>query len=135
MRVITLGVNSNGRSCVKSTTEHKHGDIAWSTPSFPPQLGYTRPQTFAGDTMSFEEAGGAACQFVRFEPNTIGRTHRFDGFSVVTIFKGGTTVTLEEGSANLKVGDVLIMPAIVHGWKTGPEGCEFTTMRFYLPPA
>jgi quercetin dioxygenase-like cupin family protein len=131
VRLIKTGVDDDGLSCVKSIEDLQRGEF-WATESFPPDLGYVRPKTVDADELSVGLVPGTgSCSYISFEPNhKAGPLHRFDGFSILTIFRGSTTLILQNGSVELTVGDAVIFPGVIHTWEAGPEGCEFTTMRF-----
>jgi hypothetical protein len=131
MRFIKTGVNDEGLSCVNSIDEDPGRGIIWETPSFPPDLGYVRPENVDVDEIDVGLVPGTgALLSVKFPPHHSADVHRFDGFSILTVYRGSCTLKLQAESVQLTVGDVVIFPAVIHGWETGDEGCEFTSVRF-----
>jgi hypothetical protein len=131
MRLIKTGVDADGLSCVVSVDDSVDRGILWETPSFPPDLGYVRPKSVDVEEIDVGLVPGTgALLYASFPPGHRADVHRFDGFSILTIFRGAVTLKLQKESIELTVGDVVMFPAVIHGWETGDVGCEFTSVRF-----
>jgi hypothetical protein len=132
MRLITSGVSDDGLSCLVSVEQPRPG-VIWKTPGFPPELGYQRPRDVDVDEFDVGLAPGAgSCQYIAFPPNYTRDIHRFDGYSILTVFGGAANLILQKSKVDVAAGDIVILPAVIHGWECGPAGLEFSSVRFGL---
>jgi quercetin dioxygenase-like cupin family protein len=63
-------------------------------------------------------------------PDIATELHAVHSYSIVTLMGGTCVLGLETGEVALGVGDIVTIPAIVHQWRAGPAGCQFSSMRF-----
>jgi hypothetical protein len=135
MRFITTGVGADGKSCVVSIAERESTGAVWQTPSVPPDLGYKRSagadsEPYHGAAVRGLAPGASQCTYVALAPNSATELHAVDSYSIVTLMGGTCVLRLETGEIALGVGDIVTVPAIMHQWRAGPAGCQFSSMRF-----
>ena len=137
MKQVLTGLGPDGRSSVLSVEtvgevpEPGGMEISkiWSTPSLPPDLGYVRPKTVdAVERDIGVPLGGASVMYASMGPGRTSPMHRTQTLDVVTIVAGSVELVLETGSVQMDPGDCVVMPAVVHSWSAGPEGCVISAM-------
>lgn len=60
-----------------------------------------------------------------FGPDTSARKHSTPTFDVDLVITGEVDLVLENGEVRLGPGDTVVIPGVVHGWRTGSEPCDF----------
>ncbi len=60
-----------------------------------------------------------------FGPNTSARKHTTPTFDVDLVISGEVDLLLENGDVHLEPGDTVVIPGVVHGWRTGSSPCDF----------
>ncbi len=72
----------------------------------------------------------------RFIPNFSGGFHRTHTIDLDTIVAGQMDILMEDGSVgSMSVGDCVVVTGVVHGWRSGPEGCTLVNVLVGLAPA
>jgi len=103
-----------GKACVADIWETS----GLPTPDAPDPMSEPRPFTI-------EPAGtGMRIRYQVWGPNLDSSTmHATDTLDINFILAGEVELLLEEGrSIMLRAGDALVLPAVQHGWRAGPEG-------------
>lgn len=146
MRRVVTGLDVEGRSCVISDERiptdvgrAKAGRdsgtlcVAWRTEQSPPDLGFERPGSFELLRGSCPP-GGSAWFILGWEPHTVRDTVRTDTLDYDVVLDGSCDLILETGLVNLTVGDSVVIPGVVHGWRAGPEGVILSAVVIGLDP-
>ena len=68
-----------------------------------------------------------------FGPNTAARKHATPTFDVDVVISGEVDLLLEDGQVRLGPGDTVVIPGVVHGWRTGSTSCDFIC-AIWTPP-
>jgi hypothetical protein len=93
--------------------------MLWQSPNAIPHI--DRPREFPLlDTASIP--GASKWMILGWEPNVVRTTVRTNTLDYDTVLDGSCELLLEEGSVWLGVGDSVMIPGTVHGWRAGPEG-------------
>ena len=72
--------------------------------------------------------GAASWRFVRHPPGGSFTIHRTDTVDIDVVMDGQVELGLEEGSIDLATGDMVVIPAVAHSWRAGPEGCTVSAL-------
>jgi hypothetical protein len=130
-RVIT-GLDAEGRSCVvvdeeiptdigRAKAGNDRGTLCeiWSTEESPPRV--ERPRSFELHPSTCPP-GGSKWLVLGWEPNVERDTVRTNTLDYDTVLEGSCELLLETGVVRLEVGDSVVIPGTVHGWRAGPNG-------------
>jgi hypothetical protein len=132
MRRVVTGLDADGRSCVvsddvidtvtgRATGGRDKGTLSmlWRTDESP--AAFDRPREFpllnTGST-----PGSSRWLILGWEPNVVRTTVRTNTLDYDTVLEGSCELILESGSVWLGVGDSVMIPGTVHGWRSGPDG-------------
>lgn len=139
MRLLILGVDGAGRSCVAEQRETLDfsgipglpgSAIAWlhSTDASPPVIGEK------GEGEQFPDSPGPGLvtwYTVRHEPYGPGERetiatilHHRNVLELIFIIEGGGDMMLGDGPHPVKGGDCIVMEGTSHGLRPGPQGCR-----------
>ena len=139
MRLLILGVDSAGRSCVteqRETLDFKGipglsgSTIArmYSSESSPPVVGPPGEGQKASDN---PPPGLVTWYTVTHEPydsderETIATVlHHRNVLELIFIIEGGGDMILGDGPHRVQAGDCIVMPGTSHGLRPGPQGCR-----------
>jgi quercetin dioxygenase-like cupin family protein len=131
MRFVTVGRNTDERSYVADVrellSERKADDAPaldrlWSTKEYPPEFPVLRRRA---DEHARVMSSDLTTQWVvaAYEPDGALGMHCTDTLDYVTVVAGSVTLHLEDGEIELRVGDSVMLPGLMHGWTAGPDGC------------
>lgn len=68
--------------------------------------------------------GATRFRIARYGPHLFAPLHRTNTLDYDVVLAGSITLLLEDGSeVAMGPGDAVVIPGIVHGWRTGDEGC------------
>jgi hypothetical protein len=142
MKRVVTGLDQHGRSCVisedvidtssgRATGLRDRGTLCrvWTTTESPPPI--ERPRTFElleGTTVR----GGTQWLILAWEPNVTRATVRTNTLDYDTVLEGSCELILETGSVTLAVGDHVVIPGTVHGWRAGPDGVVLSVVLIGL---
>jgi quercetin dioxygenase-like cupin family protein len=70
------------------------------------------------------EPGATRWLLVTYPPDFETAFHRTHTVDTDLIVEGAVTLILGDGEMDLRVGDMVIVNAVDHAWRTGPEGCR-----------
>jgi quercetin dioxygenase-like cupin family protein len=68
--------------------------------------------------------GASRWMLVEWEPGRSVPLHRTDTLDYDYVIAGELTLLLETGEIALGAGDAVILPGVVHGWRTDETGCS-----------
>jgi mannose-6-phosphate isomerase-like protein (cupin superfamily) len=139
MRLLILGVDSHGRSCVVEQRE----DVGFNaipgiegaaiarllgTSESPPKCGEPGEGAKAGDNPA---AGLISWYVVNHEPHGPGRKetaatqlHYRNVLELIYFIDGGGDMILGDGPHPVRAGDCVVMGGTSHGLRPGPQGCR-----------
>jgi len=134
---VIAGIGSDGRSTIVSTTEKiigtpEGGEIAtahqtsspdngvqallFTTTGMPPVLDFDRPMTGPLLDMQIQQ-GNTAWMHFELGPRQY-EFHRTDTIDYNIILAGEVELLLEETSVLLRAGDSVVIPGVLHGWRS-----------------
>ncbi len=59
---------------------------------------------------------------MKWPPNVDAYLHRSDTLDYDCVLSGMVTLVLEDGEVDLHTGDTVVIPGVLHGWRSGPDG-------------
>jgi quercetin dioxygenase-like cupin family protein len=140
VRRLVVGLDTAGRSClveeaplnlkVARSGGHQLARV-YETDSAPP------PAPLAGHANFVDVGLGSGILrwiIIQFEPNIEFPMHQTDTIDCVLVLDGSVELELDDGLHLLETRDCVIIPAIDHGWKAGPSGCQLCVMAIGTPP-
>ncbi|TMK56268.1 MAG: cupin domain-containing protein [Actinobacteria bacterium] len=69
--------------------------------------------------------GAARWIFVEYGGSLEAAIHQTDTIDYDVVIDGSLELILEDGtSVTLEAGDSVVIPGIMHGWRSGPNGCR-----------
>ena len=73
-------------------------------------------------------------RYWRLGPNiSIPDMHNTPTLDILCIAAGSIELILEDGTSTTATGgDVIVIPAVMHAWRTGAEGCEYYHFMYSL---
>jgi hypothetical protein len=144
MRRVITGLDGAGRSCVisdevietrfgRATGVNDRGTLCnmWETSEVPPAI--ERPRSFQLHPSTCAP-GGSKWLLVGWEPNVVRETVRTNTLDYDTVLEGSCELLLETADVFLGVGDSVVIPGTVHGWRAGPEGVLLSIVLIGLDP-
>ncbi len=138
MQHVVTGLNAEGKSCVISRreidTDPSTGpfEIIAGTDELPPRLPETLVDQGPAADVGIEQVG-TKWLIVKWQPGIDEAFfHRTDTLDYDIVLSGHVTLVLEDGEVELGAGDSVVIPGVVHGWRTGAEGGVSTTVMVAL---
>lgn len=116
MRRLTTGVDDAGRSCLVEVT-----DVVPTPPAEGGQGVNVARVHVEADRLSWlvvEHPGPTAVEL-----------HPSDALDLVFVHEGGGHLVLEDGTHEVTVGDLVVMPAVPHAMRGGPDGCTLVVVK------
>jgi hypothetical protein len=150
MRVLEVGVDGEGRSClsevrdVSSTAiEGLPGSAMASLftttecppPPCPPGLGTFTEGRLGPGLVSWYIVEHAQRSTAPDEHTAATALHWRNAIDLVFILEGGGQMMLGDGSHPVSAGDCIIMAGSDHGLRPNPEGCRLMAFAIGTPPA
>ncbi|HXY94136.1 MAG TPA: hypothetical protein VEP49_16785 [Acidimicrobiia bacterium] len=142
MQHVLTGLGADGRSTVISrrdlsepAREQVVVETLASTDELPPRL----PEMLVAQAPTADigvEQAGTKWLIVKWPPNVDAYFHRSDTLDYDVVLSGEVTLLLEDGEVVLRAGDSVVIPGVLHGWRSGAEGCVSMAMLVALqnPP-
>jgi hypothetical protein len=148
MRLLVLGVDADGRSCIVEDNDAAPvavdgvpgvsiSSLFRTTqsppPPCPPGLG-----TLLEDRLP---PGCVHWYVVDHEPpdgpeeHAGTELHRRNTIDLIVMLEGDAELILGDGSHPVHAGDCIVMAGIDHGLRTGPNGCRMMSFAIGTPPA
>jgi mannose-6-phosphate isomerase-like protein (cupin superfamily) len=139
MRLLILGVDDAGRSCVSKQSETLDfgsipglpgSAIAWlyATKQSPPVIG---PQGQGEKYADNPPPGMVTWYTVSHEPYVSGEKetiatvlHSRKVVELIFLIEGGGEMILDDGPHPIRAGDCIVMEGTSHGMRPGPQGCR-----------
>lgn len=106
----------------------------WSTETGTLASGQTDP-TVGAEWMAHPPAGGSMWRHAVWAPNFSAPMHRTNTLDYDTVLSGEVYLIHEAGETLLQTGDVVVIPGLLHGWRTGDKGCTLGCVMIGLPEA
>lgn len=150
MRLLFLGVDAQGRSCVAEERENAGfeaipglpgSSIArlFTTSESPPKCGPTGEGKKASDNPA---AGLVTWYVVNHEPYEPGvkdtiatELHHRNVLELIYFIDGGGDMMLGDGPHPVRAGDCVVMAGTSHGLRPGPQGCRLMVFGIGGAPA
>ena len=148
MRLLVLGLDENGRSCIASETEVVPAPIAglsglataalFSTdqsppPPCPPGLGTRVPAALSPGCVKWYIIDHAPASPDEHTAGT--ELHHRDAIDLIVMLAGSGDFLLADGAHPVSAGDCIVMAGIDHGLRAGPDGCRVMSFAIGTPPA
>ena len=109
-------------------------DTLWSTRRFPPELPVPRRTSDSG-LLDFDlRQETTKWLIVTFPADFALPEHRTDSLTYVVVLAGDAVLELEVEEIKLDVGDSVLFPGVMHGWRFGATGCTISSVSFPLSP-
>jgi mannose-6-phosphate isomerase-like protein (cupin superfamily) len=138
MRHVVTGLGQDGRSTVIEDRDlsdpaeaHVIVETIASTDRLPPRLPEMLVEQAPAADIGVEQAG-TKWLVVKWPPNVDAYFHRSDTLDYDVVLRGQVTLLLEDGEVVLNAGDSVVIPGVMHGWRSGPEGCVSMAMLVAL---
>ena len=137
MQHVVTGLDAEGKSCVISrraiTTDPASGpfEIIAGTDELPPRLPEMLVDQGPAADVGIEQVG-TKWLIVKWQPNIEAFFHRTDTLDYDIVLSGRVTLILEDGEVELDAGDSVVIPGVMHSWRTGPEGGVSATVMVAL---
>jgi quercetin dioxygenase-like cupin family protein len=138
-RVIVVGQDAHGRSCVVSdsvigATNGKFvSQHLWKTDNLPPEVEASRRMPHEPAVL-VTAPGGSSFVHATFPPGFESPMHRTDSLDYGVIIAGSATLGLSSDEVDLDVGDCWILPGLPHLWRTGGSGVTIACTSLGLGP-
>jgi hypothetical protein len=148
VRLIVLGLDEHGQSCVASATEIAPAPIEGlpgitsvslfktdqsPPPPCPPGLGTRVPNAIAPGCVNWYIVDHAPPPADEHHAGT--ELHHRDAIDLVVMLEGGGDFLLADGAHPVRAGDCIVMAGIDHGLRAGPDGCRMMSFAIGTPPA
>jgi len=147
-RLLMLGVDADGRSCLVRESEL----IGAAIPAVP---GVSMARLFSvdqsppppcppglGTLVAGRPPGHVEWHMVEYDPpstpdeHTLGtELHHRDAIDLIVLVEGSGEFLLADGEHPVRAGDCMVMPGTDHGFRPGPEGCRMLSVEIGTPPA
>ena len=92
----------------------------WSTHEIPPRLPQVPLDTYRHVG---PEPGQTTWLLLEWPPGRTAEIHHTDLISYCTVVRGSVELLLDDTTAHLAAGDLLVVAGVRHGWRVGDEGC------------
>ena len=108
-------------------------NCVWSTAQQPPEAPGPRPGF--GPRGSGQLPSGATCWAIfAFDPGLSTPFHHTATLDYDIVLEGEVTLGLEQGDILLRAGDCVVIPAVMHSWRTESKGCTISVTYCGLEP-
>ena len=148
MRLLTTGIDANGKSCLVSATDVTAAPVPGMDGTSAAHLFHTtecppapRPPSDAENIEVRLPPGLVRWQVVEHAPLPPGSEeshaavlHTTDKIDLVYIVSGTCDLILEDGVHATGPGDCIVMAGTAHGMVPGAEGCQMLSFGIGMPP-
>jgi quercetin dioxygenase-like cupin family protein len=143
-RFVVIGSGEDGRSKVVEVRDVGAGmtprlpgvqwNCVWSTAQQPPEIpGARRGPDDAWLDIQLP-SGATRWAIFAFDPGLSTPFHHTATLDYDIVLDGEVTLGLEQGEILLRAGDCVVIPAVMHSWKTDSRGCTISVMYCGLEP-
>lgn len=137
MRFIVTGPGADGRSTVIREETIGTGFVtATSTPLWSTSEAVPRIER-ASAAPAYDPGcppGTTAWRIWELPPHSEIPLHRTNTLDQDTVLEGGLVLLLESGEVELRAGDSVVIPDVLHGWRTGEQGMVASVTLIGLEP-
>lgn len=132
---LLIAGEEDGRSLVVERVDWNHDPRATQlTSQRAAQIEVADPQVRPvgeGDYRDYGIPSGTAhWNQVRWAANEHRAMHYTNTIDAITVVDGHLWLLLDDGEHELSPGDCVLINAVNHGWRTGPEGCSTSNLLF-----
>ena len=129
MQHVVTGLGADGRSTVLERRDlssrpgdHVVVERVWSTEALPPHVPQSLESQGEPADIGVPQVG-SSWLIVKWPPGADAYLHRSDTLDYDCVLSGQVTLVLEDGEVELRAGDSVVIPGVLHGWRAGPDGC------------
>jgi mannose-6-phosphate isomerase-like protein (cupin superfamily) len=132
MKLVVVGEDEHGRSCIVSTEpiapaapgEFTHVQL-WRTAGLPPAVDVPRRKP-GEPVMVLTDPAGSAFVHAFYPPRWASEMHRTDTLDYGVILAGAVVLVVDDGEIELEAGDCWVLPGVIHQWRTGDSGATIS---------
>jgi mannose-6-phosphate isomerase-like protein (cupin superfamily) len=142
LRRVVTGHDAQGRAVVQiddipnnlvSKRPGHNSFVVWTT------VGNPVDNTGTGDDatrpVGTELRNGSVFRIMKLDPGVAPRPHRTASIDYLIVLSGAVTMELDEGSVDLRAGDLLVQRGTFHNWiVTGTEPCLMAVVLIDAKP-
>lgn len=142
LRRVVTGHDERGRAVVQfddvssklvSKREGHNSFVVWTTVGHPVDNSGT--EDGAMRPVGTELRNGSVFRIMKLDPGVAPRPHRTDSIDYLIVLSGAVTMELDEGSVDLRAGDLLVQRGTFHNWVvTGDEPCVMAVVLIDAKP-
>jgi len=143
-RFVVIGSGEDGRSKVVEVRDVDAGmasrmpgvqwNCVWSTAQQPPEIpGPRRGPDDAWLDLQLP-SGATRWAIFAFDPGLSTPFHHTATLDYDIVLEGEVTLGLEQGDILLRAGDCVVIPAVMHSWRTDSKGCTISVAYCGLEP-
>lgn len=148
MRLLLLGLDADGRSCIAQETDIVPAPIEgvrgaavaplFSTSQSPPPAcasgpGKAVPDRLAPGIVQWYLVEHAAPETAA-EQSAATELHHRNAIDLIVLMDGTAELLLGDGSHPVMSGDCIVMAGVDHGLRPGPSGCRLLSFAIGTPP-
>ncbi|SFF76981.1 hypothetical protein SAMN05518801_101386 [Novosphingobium sp. CF614] len=150
MRLLVLGVDAEGRSCVSEQRDSLDFSVIpgvpgttiarlFGTSESPPQASAPGEGKKIADSLA---PGHVSWYVIHHEPYGPGEKetaatelHYRNAIDLIFLLEGGGDMMLGDGAHPVQAGDCVVMAGTSHGLRPGPQGCRLMAFAIGATPA
>ena len=123
IRRVVTGHDANGKAVVQidetanNIVNPRAGalmTVIWTTEGFP--VDYNGNEDTSSRSVGTSEGNGTVFRVVQYAPGVAARNHRTDSIDYAVVISGEIDMELDDTTAHLKAGDVLVQRGTIHNW-------------------
>jgi mannose-6-phosphate isomerase-like protein (cupin superfamily) len=142
LRRVVTGHDAQGRAVVQiddipnnlvSKRPGHNSFVVWTTVGNP--VDNTGTSDDAARPVGTELRNGSVFRIMKLDPGVAPRPHRTASIDYLIVLSGAVTMELDEGSVDLRAGDLLVQRGTFHNWiVTGTEPCLMAVVLIDAKP-
>jgi mannose-6-phosphate isomerase-like protein (cupin superfamily) len=142
LRRVVTGHDAQGRAVVQiddipnnlvSKRPGHNSFVVWTTVGNP--VDNTGTSDDATRPVGTELRNGSVFRIMKLDPGVAPRPHRTASIDYLIVLSGAVTMELDEGSVDLRAGDLLVQRGTFHNWiVTGTEPCLMAVVLIDAKP-
>jgi len=123
IRRVVTGHDANGKAVVQidetanNIVNPRAGalmTVIWTTEGFP--VDNNGNEDTSSRSVGTSEGNGTVFRVVQYAPGVAARNHRTDSIDYAVVISGEIDMELDDTTAHLKAGDVLVQRGTIHNW-------------------